>query len=172
MSYRFGKLWHLAIIWAIRKSFQCLLQGVRFLLAKQTRLSGTSNNESYLIFPNSRQEIHMITTDYQMKWISSWNELQCPFSQMPKLIKYSVGLALNNALDFIYQISHLHIEFELFQIQTSKNWLNNISHSPSQNLIDKKLFFKLYVNIQASYQVRRKLVVSTSERNCESLKAQ
>ena len=48
MSYIFGKLWHLAIIWPIRKSFQCILQGVRFLLAKQTRLSGTSDNESYL----------------------------------------------------------------------------------------------------------------------------
>ena len=47
MSYRFGKLWHLAIIWAIRKSFQCILQGVRFLLAKQTRLSWTSDNVSY-----------------------------------------------------------------------------------------------------------------------------
>ena len=48
MSYIFGKLWHLTIIWAIRKSFQCILQGVRFLLAKQTRLSGTSDNESYI----------------------------------------------------------------------------------------------------------------------------
>ena len=47
MPYIFGKLWHLAIIWAIRKAFQCILQGVRFLLAKQTRLSGTSDNESY-----------------------------------------------------------------------------------------------------------------------------
>ena len=32
MSYIFGKLWHLAIIWPIRKSFQCTLQGVRFVL--------------------------------------------------------------------------------------------------------------------------------------------
>ena len=49
MSYRFGKLWHLAIIWAIRKAFQCILQGIRFLLANQTRLSPTSDNDSYLI---------------------------------------------------------------------------------------------------------------------------
>ena len=48
MSYRVGKLWHLAIIWAIRKAFQCILQGVRFLLANHTRLSPTSENESYL----------------------------------------------------------------------------------------------------------------------------
>ena len=41
MSYRFGKLWHLAIIWAIRKAFQCILQGVRFLLANHTLLSRT-----------------------------------------------------------------------------------------------------------------------------------
>ena len=47
MSYIFGKLWHSAIIWPIRKSFQCILQGVRFLLASQTLLSGTSENESY-----------------------------------------------------------------------------------------------------------------------------
>ena len=47
MSYIFGKLWHLAIIWAIRKAFQCILQGVRFLLANHTRLSPTSENESY-----------------------------------------------------------------------------------------------------------------------------
>ena len=49
MSYIFGKLWHSAIIWSIRKSFQCIPQGVRFLLAKQTRLSGTSDNESYTL---------------------------------------------------------------------------------------------------------------------------
>ena len=48
MPYIFGKLWHLAIIWAIRKAFQCILQGVRFLLANQTLLSGTSENESYI----------------------------------------------------------------------------------------------------------------------------
>ena len=47
MPYIFGKLWHLAIIWAIRKAFQCILQGVRFLLANQTRLSPTSDNDSY-----------------------------------------------------------------------------------------------------------------------------
>ena len=49
MPYIFGKLWHLAIIWAIRKAFQCILQGVRILLAKYTRISPTSENESYLV---------------------------------------------------------------------------------------------------------------------------
>ena len=48
MSYIFGKLWHFAIVWAIRKSFQCILQGVRFLLANQTQLSPTSDNDSYI----------------------------------------------------------------------------------------------------------------------------
>ena len=48
MPYIFGKLWHLAIIWAIRKAFQYILQGVRILLAKYTRFSPTSDNESYL----------------------------------------------------------------------------------------------------------------------------
>ena len=47
MPYIFGKLWHLALIWAFRKAFQCILQGVRFLLANHTRLSPTSDNESY-----------------------------------------------------------------------------------------------------------------------------
>ena len=49
MPYIFGKLWHLAIIWPIRKAFQCILQGVRILLAKYTRISPTSENESYTI---------------------------------------------------------------------------------------------------------------------------
>ena len=48
MPYIFGKLWHLAIIWDIRKAFQCILQGVRFLLANHTRLSPTSDNDSYI----------------------------------------------------------------------------------------------------------------------------
>ena len=47
MSHIFGKLWHSAIIWSISKSFQCILQGVRFLLANHTLLSGTSENELY-----------------------------------------------------------------------------------------------------------------------------
>ena len=47
MPYIFGKLWHLALIWAIRKAFQCILQGVRILLAKFTRISPTSENDSY-----------------------------------------------------------------------------------------------------------------------------
>ena len=48
MPYIFGKLWHLAIIWAIRKAFQCILQGVRILLANHTRISPTSENDSYI----------------------------------------------------------------------------------------------------------------------------
>ena len=49
MPYIFGKLWHLAIILAIRKSFHCILQGVRFLLANYTLLFGTSETFSYTI---------------------------------------------------------------------------------------------------------------------------
>ena len=48
MPYIFGKLWHLAIIWPIRKAFQCILQGVRILLANHTRISPTSDNDSYI----------------------------------------------------------------------------------------------------------------------------
>ena len=50
MPYIFWRLWLLAIIWAIRKAFQCILQGVRFLPANHTRLSPTSENESYPLF--------------------------------------------------------------------------------------------------------------------------
>ena len=52
MSYIFGKLWHLAINWAIRIAFQCILQGVRFLLANHTRLSPTFENDSYMSWPH------------------------------------------------------------------------------------------------------------------------
>ena len=56
MPYIFGKLWHLTIIWAIRKAFQCILQGVRILLAKYTWISPTSENDSYIdIYRNSMQ---------------------------------------------------------------------------------------------------------------------
>ena len=61
MSYIFGKLWHSAIIWPIRKSFKCILPGVRFLLAKQTRLSGTSDNMSH-IFPILEETVLNIIT--------------------------------------------------------------------------------------------------------------
>ena len=47
MSYIFEKLCHLAIIWPIRKSFSCILKGVRFLQANHTQLSGTSETFSY-----------------------------------------------------------------------------------------------------------------------------
>ena len=63
MSYIFGKLWHLAIIWSIRKSFQCIPQGVRFLLAKQTWLSGTSDNESYMVIGQARFSIDAETAE-------------------------------------------------------------------------------------------------------------
>ena len=53
MPYIFGKLWHLAIIWAIRKAFQCILQGVRFLLANHTLLSPTSDNDSDILRVNA-----------------------------------------------------------------------------------------------------------------------
>ena len=48
MTYIFGKLWHSAINWPIRKSFQCILQSVRFLLANHSQCSGTSETFSNL----------------------------------------------------------------------------------------------------------------------------
>ena len=85
MPYIFGKLWHLAIIWAIRKVFQCILQGVRFLLANHTVLSGTSATVSY-IYP---QMVGRTTKWFHIRqclslyWIYSANNsaiLSCYFS--------------------------------------------------------------------------------------------
>ena len=64
MSYIFGKLWHSAIIWPIRKSFQCILQGVRFLLANHTLLSGTSENESYI-----EEEVLVLCNGVLTQWV-------------------------------------------------------------------------------------------------------
>ena len=61
MPYIFGKLWHLAIIWAIRKAFQCILQGVRILLSNHTRISPTSENDSYIDFMKYWYE-HILTS--------------------------------------------------------------------------------------------------------------
>ena len=47
MSNIVGNLWHLAIIWPIRKWFLCILQGVRFLLADHTLLFGAYETFSY-----------------------------------------------------------------------------------------------------------------------------
>ena len=69
MPYIFWKLWHLAIIWPIMKSFQCILQGVRFLLANQTLLSGTSENESYA--QHNEISKHMICfSTWKLSWRS------------------------------------------------------------------------------------------------------
>merc|ERR1712107_455815 len=68
MPYIFGKLWHLAIIWAIRKAFQCILQGVRILLAKYTRISPTSENESY---PEANRD-PVIIAHYPFTYRRNW----------------------------------------------------------------------------------------------------
>ena len=65
MPYIFGKLWHLAIIWAIRKAFQCILQGVRILLAKYTRISPTSENDSYMYNQAIQEEEHFALNPLQ-----------------------------------------------------------------------------------------------------------
>ena len=71
MPHIFGKLWHLAIIWAIRKAFQCILQGVRILLAKYTRISPTSENDSYLKLLIYYNELSLIKMMILVKW-SAW----------------------------------------------------------------------------------------------------
>ena len=85
MSYIFGKLWHSAIIWPIRKSYKCILQGVRFLLANQTRLSGTSDNESYV-------HHKAFVWNVSQRWYSAvmmkyYNEMLTEFDDVMKCVK-------------------------------------------------------------------------------------
>ena len=70
MPYIFGKLGHLAIIRAIRKAFQSILQGVRFLLAKQTLLSPTSDNESYQFHSLIHHTRKKLASLDRVKWIN------------------------------------------------------------------------------------------------------
>ena len=74
MSYIFGKLGHAAIIWPIRKSFQCILQGVRFLLANHTLLSGTSESQSYAW--QFRNSLYKFGQTISVKWVSDHGEEQ------------------------------------------------------------------------------------------------
>ena len=71
MPYIFGKLWHLAIIWAIRKAFQCILQGVRILLAKYTRISPTSENDSYSVFLGNGRMVSNFLLSKMEEWFSN-----------------------------------------------------------------------------------------------------
>ena len=76
MPYIFGKLWHLAIIWAIRKAFQCILQGVRILLANHTRISPTSENDSYQNEkgqPANQRLSWMMNFMEQWIWLALWH---------------------------------------------------------------------------------------------------
>ena len=73
MPYIFGKLWHLAIIWAIRKAFQFILQGVRILLANHTRISPTSDNDSCTGFLRA-SSFHLIPSS------KSWPPIPLPLS--------------------------------------------------------------------------------------------
>ena len=71
MSYIFGKIWHSAIIWPIGKSFQCVLQGVRFLMANHTQISPTSDNDSYISMLICLRKMIMTLTTNQGRWFRS-----------------------------------------------------------------------------------------------------
>ena len=102
MPYIFGKLWHLAIIWAIRKAFQCILQGARFLLANQTRLFPTSDNESY--HRCTLEDIIIQNTDFT--WSTFYNVLLALFYiQIPTGTQRESALEVRKhvfASDFCY----------------------------------------------------------------------
>ena len=57
------------IIWAIRKAFQCILQGVRFLLANHTPVSPTSENDSYV--GQGCTSVECVGCVGQPKWIGA-----------------------------------------------------------------------------------------------------
>ena len=95
MSYRFGKIWHLAIIWAIRKAFQCIPQGVRFLLANHTRLSPTSENDSYCWKGISITLTSKDTNNVCQTWIPP--KQMSDYHPLPSLRKDEVGSFLLQA---------------------------------------------------------------------------
>ena len=173
MSYIFGKLWHLAIIWAIRKAFQCILQGVRFLLSNHTRLSPTSDNDSYIIF------------DWGHLWNSEWYRKktlqnlscssplpctpQCPTSNECSLCSSRPGLSMRAIMlnVDIYEISLIQCQGWNLKIVVKRFFVtppyfcwqlafyrhlptsgrqNTVKTAP-QPLIVNKAFFALYVGI-------------------------
>ena len=96
MPYIFGKLWHLAIIWAIRKAFQCILQGVRFLLANHTRLSPTSENESYMDGPSwslERKKVKRTSLLVTFCWYSIPERGRCAQRIIPNVVALFLAFA-------------------------------------------------------------------------------
>ena len=85
MSYIFGKLWHLAI-WAIRKAFQCILQGVRFCW--QTILYFLE----HLRMSHVLNEVEIwtgVTDALRTDWLTDWQSLKDSATQL--LINYKSG---------------------------------------------------------------------------------
>ena len=109
MPYIFGKLWHLAIIWAIRKAFQGILQGVRILLANHTRISPTSDNDSHILFvlwgnfplncsPRLCKSVHISAP-------ASESDTRCKFYSSSPFVKDRNTSWSNFSINFIKYIS-------------------------------------------------------------------
>ena len=136
MPYIFGKLWHLAIIWAIRKAFQCIQQGVRILLANHTRIFPTSENDSYIVRGHTGRRLevsnHLITS---------------PSQPLPTLFTLRNHLFPNRAGTELVILSpcsrtRAAMPQESSHSEESSNWKNK-SHFPL--LVDQQLYRVDYI---------------------------
>ena len=76
----------MAIISAIRKAFQCILQGVRILLANHTRVSPTSENDSYM----PRPTLEHCAKQREIAW-RIFRKIQIPAMEEIFFITWSLG---------------------------------------------------------------------------------
>ena len=133
MPYIFGKLWHLAIIWPIRKAFHCILQGVRFLLANQTPLSPTSDNDSYvdilkrIIHFKILQELPQVTVKWGLN-VSHVPPVFLVFFSHPCILCLSCFLCILR-VSFPFFLSHLPststisiLRYLIISMQKLWNW--------------------------------------------------
>ena len=139
MSYIFGKLWHLAIIWAIRKAFQCILQGVRLLLANHARLSPTSEKDSYAIerrvhsdnnlfalvairFGSGDLSFHFSLHRSQIIHLKNDNVIPLPFLLMPAFVLSMLTKTMINDDDTFFLWKHKWLHHTVIMMISMKLW--------------------------------------------------
>ena len=124
MSYIFGKLWHLAIIWAIRKAFQCILQGVRFLLANHTRLSPTSDNDSYIVWLYT---LNVVNFTY-LCCLNNFPSHRCLWQVINSILLTSLLLPTKElASGFCFREDEVLNQNELHQSLHCSLWISSVS---------------------------------------------
>ena len=151
MPYIFGKLWHLAIIWPIRKAFQCILQGVRILLAKYTRISPTSDNESYIIsmLPRYTSQCntccHIAETihrRFSQMCATFWQDVTSRPCFFPAPIKGDTVLKKIIHLEEDDQLSEHHLEHLPRHAESKWNWRTRLGCAAVQ-IFRRKVFLEL-----------------------------